>query len=163
MKNKIWNINVLLCQNTNQEVTQIDNVFNKLVVNKDNPYGKFEIITIMNAIGSTEKKIALYYFMELLDVKHPKVMYLCKSMIKRAPSSDSEFKTSLPGITQKNMKMKIDKCFFPQEGNYEVKVYKYDDNEIFDDNGLETKEIVDIIDEAHLVTVYPFLVSYTKI
>lgn len=52
---------------------------------------------------------------------------------------------------------------FPQEGNYEVKVYKYDDNEIFDDNGLETKQIVDIIDEAHLATVYPFLVLYTKI
>lgn len=163
MENKIWNINLLLCQNTNQDITKIDNVFNKLVVNKDKPYGKFEIITILNSIRSTESKIALYYFMELLDEKHPKVMYLCKSMIKRKTHNDSEMKTSMPGITQKNIRLEINKCLFPQAGNYEIKVYKYDDDEIIDDDELGTKEMVEMIDEEHLITVYPFLVKYTNV
>ena len=41
---KVWNINVLLCEKANDDVSTIENIFDKLVINKKNRRGNFTIV-----------------------------------------------------------------------------------------------------------------------
>ncbi len=52
--------------------------------------------------------------------------------------------------------IKSEECEFPKEGNYEIKVFKYNDDELSEN----TKEMLRYADDSHLVSIYHFKVIY---
>lgn len=160
---KIWNVNILLCRNANKEVSNIEDIFDTLIIDKEHKKANFTIVTILNSIESDEETFTLYYFIECIGKTENKVLYLFNSVISRYEGDCEKNLSSLCGISQKNSKMPIKNCFFPEEGSYEIKVYKYDGKQdtIRNSNGIvSTEEMLRYADVQHLVSVYPFRVQF---
>ena len=89
--------------------------------------------------------------------------YVCNSRHQRAQSEEEQAENEFPetrieGVTIKSTRFRISDFYFPGEGNYELMVYKYDDNDVQpvdrDNNG----DFMRFAEEEHLVAVYPFKV-----
>ena len=160
--NKIWNINLLLCREVNRNVSKIEGVFDKLVLNEKEE-ANFTIVTLLNSIKSDEEKFGLYYFLEQVNEdKDNLLLYLCSSINvreKNAEKKDANF-CSIEGFSHKNIVFEIENCSFPGEGIYEIKVYKYDNDDVVKvDDNVSTKDMVKYANDDHLVSVYSFEVE----
>ena len=155
--NKKWNINIMLCREADKEVSNIENIFDKLVI-KRNRRADFTIVTIMSSICSDEEQFGL--FIEYLDKDNGKnkLLYLCSSIYGR-DEQRTEL-SSVEGASNGISQIKIRDCEFPHEGYYEIKVYKYDDNEFSENCNEQTKEMLKYAEESHLVSIYSFKVAY---
>lgn len=168
MKNKKWCINVLLCEKCDNNIENINNIFNKLYINKENK-AHFDIVTIISGIGCDEKKFGLYYFIEQITKSVNKVAYLGNTIHysdtdeqNGASESDETYASSVEGAVFKTHRMSIGLCEFPEAGDYELKVFKFDNDEaeIIDSDHEEKAD--KFYNDEHLVTIYPFKVQRNK-
>ena len=81
---KIWNVNILLCRNANKEVSNIEDIFDTLIIDKEHKKANFTIVTILNSIESDEETFVLYYFIEYIGKTENKILYLFNSVISRS-------------------------------------------------------------------------------
>lgn len=160
--NKIWNINLLLCREVNRNVSKIEGVFDKLVLNEKEE-ANFTIVTLLNSIKSDEEKFGLYYFLEQVNEdKDNLLLYLCSSINVREKNAEKKDANlcSIEGFSHKNIVFEIENCSFPGEGIYEIKVYKYDNDDVVKvDDNVSTKDMVKYANDDHLVSVYSFEVE----
>ena len=160
--NKIWNINLLLCREVNRNVSKIEGVFDKLVLNEKEE-ANFTIVTLLNSIKSDEEKFGLYYFLEQVNEdKDNLLLYLCSSINVREKNDEKKDANlcSIEGFSHKNIVFEIENCSFPGEGIYEIKVYKYDTDDVVKvDDNISTKDMVKYANDDHLVSVYSFEVE----
>ena len=160
--NKIWNINLLLCREVNRNVSKIEGVFDKLVLNEKEE-ANFTIVTLLNSIKSDEEKFGLYYFLEQVNEdKDNLLLYLCSSINVREKNDEKKDANlcSIEGFSHKNIVFEIENCSFPGEGIYEIKVYKYDNDDVVKvDDNISTKDMVKYANDDHLVSVYSFEVE----
>lgn len=167
MVNKIWNINILLCGQCDDNVANINNIFDKLNVD-DNNQADFDIVTIMNAIGSDEEKFRLYYFVEKINDGKNMIAYIGSSLHKRSKgnlkSRDKKdfLAGSVEGTTFKTTVMRLRSCDFPGLGNYEIKVYKYDNDSVVELENDDIDVAKELAKDDHLVATYPFIVGRNK-
>ncbi len=162
MSDKRWNISTILCGECDKEITNIQNIFDILYIDDSNT-ASFNIVTFINAIRCDEQKFGLYYYIEKLEKKSCQMAYVCNSRHQRAQSEEEQAENEFPetrieGVTIKSTRFRISDFYFPGEGNYELMVYKYDDNDVQpvdrDNNG----DSMRFAEEEHLVAVYPFKV-----
>ena len=165
--NKVWNVNMLLCESTDKNVSEINNVFDTLIVNRESKQGGFTILTIVNAIKNELDTFGLYYFLEYIGNERGRVLYLGESISQKTDVHQiRKYKAlrrtyKLPSISQKIIKFKVENCVFPLEGEYAVKLYKYDGKEVIrQTEKYSTRDMLDRMDEDHLVSFYPFIVEY---
>lgn len=168
MINKNWCVNVLLCRECDKNIENINNIFNKLYIDEENK-ASFDIVTIISAIGCDEEQFGLYYFIEQLTETVNKVAYLGSTVHYRKKDahngvwkSEEDFASSVEGTTFKTHRMSIKSCEFPEVGEYELKVFKFDNDEakiIGEDHEDEASQFYD---DNHLITVYPFKVQKSK-
>lgn len=160
--NKIWNINLLLCREVNRNVSKIEGVFDKLVLNEKEE-ANFTIVTLLNSIKSDEEKFGLYYFLEQVNEdKDNLLLYLCSSINVREKNAEKKDANlcSIEGFSHKNIVFEIENCSFPGEGIYEIKVYKYDNDDVVKvGDNVSTKDMVKYANDDHLVSVYSFEVE----
>lgn len=157
--NKKWNINVMLCRKADEEVSNIENIFDKLVIKK-NRGADFTIVTVTSSICADEERFGLFYFIEYFDKDNErnKFLYLCSSIYGK-DEQRTEL-SSVEGASNGISQIRIRGCKFPNEGNYEIKVYKYDDDELSENYNKQAKEMLKYAEESHLVSVYSFKVEY---
>ena len=160
--NKIWNINLLLCREVNRNVSKIEGVFDKLVLNEKEE-ADFTIVTLLNSIKGDEEQFGLYYFLEKVNKdKNNLLLYLCSSINVREKDVEKKDANlcSIEGFSHKNIVFEIENCNFPGEGIYEIKVYKYDNDDVVKvDDNISTKDMAKYANEEHLVSVYSFEVE----
>lgn len=159
MSNKRWNINTILCGECDKDVVNVQNIFDVLYIDDSN-IASFNIVTFINSIKCDEQRFGLYYYIEKLEKNSCQVAYVCSSRHKREKNEENqeekEFsETTVEGVTVKSTRFKIDDFCFPGEGNYELMVYKYDDE---DAQPIDKNNSTKFTDEKKLVAVYPFKV-----
>ena len=155
---KRWNINAVMCREADEEICNICNIFNKLIVNEE-CVGAFTIVTFMNAIECDEEKFRLHYVMEKLD-DEKKAAYLGSTLQQNCGECKEEgTATSVDGVTSVSSRLVFRKFLFPGEGDYEIKIYKYDNEEAM---ALEVDEWIKKLDDEHLVSTYQFAVNKKK-
>ena len=162
MSDKRWNINTILCGECDKEITNIQNIFDILYIDESNT-ATFNIVTFINAMKCDEQKFGLYYYIEKLEQDSYQVAYLCNSRHQRVQNEEegdrTKFvKTRLDGVTIKSTRFRINDFCFPGEGNYELMVYKYDDEDVKAVNRENEDKSMNFANEEHLVAVYPFKV-----
>ncbi len=155
---KRWNINSFLCKQADDNITNIRNIFNKIEV-KNNDTASFCIITLLNAFQSDEKNFRLYYFIEQMG--EDKRAYVGNQSLTR----DTEMKKDSNGecvmaridsSVSVMLKAEIQNVYFPKTGQYELQVYKYDNEESVDIDNETPDEQSKWANENHLVATYPF-------
>lgn len=157
--NKIWNINTLLCRKTDTNVSNIKNIFDKLVIKK-NGKADFVIITIMSSIRSDEERFGLFYFIEYVSGSNRRlILYVGNSIFTKDKAEKERGISSVHGSSNEISQMEIRDCEFLEEGTYEIKIYKYDDDEL--DELLvakeeETEKMMKYAVDSHLASVYNF-------
>lgn len=162
MMNKRWNINTILCGECDKEIANIQNIFDILYVDESNT-ATFNIVTFINAMRCDEQKFGLYYYIEKLEKDSCQVAYVCNSRHRRAQGEERQEKVEFPetridGVTIRSTNFRINDFAFPGEGNYELMVYKYDDEDVKPVNRENSEESIGFAEEDHLVAVYPFKV-----
>jgi len=158
MIDKRWNVNILLCGECDKDVVNIKNVFNKIYVDENN-MAKFDIVTILNAIECDEEKFGLYYFIEQIDEK--KMAFIGDTIHYKDDEdsvSDERFCT-VRGVVSQADRMRINECEFPGIGNYEIRVYKYDNEEAIELEDDEEDSRMKYARDEKLVATYPFVVD----
>jgi len=165
MINKKWCINVLLCGKCDKNIENINNIFNKLYVNEENK-AHFDIVTILSGIGCDEKKFGLYYFIEQITKSGNKVAYLGSTIHysdideqDETFEGDETYASSVEGAVFKTHKISIGSCEFPEVGEYELKVFKFDNDEAEIIASDHEEKANKFYNDEHLITVYPFKVQ----
>lgn len=149
MKNsKKWNINILLCEECDERMENIKNIFNSLYTKKDGNV-HFDIVTIMNAINPDEERFGLYYFIEKVSKENSMISYVGGLVCDRIGGRDGYDSTC--GMER----MSVDLDSFPGLGQYEIKVFKHDGNDAKEISGDE-KEIKHYYNPDKLISTYPF-------
>lgn len=126
------NINVILCANSDEKVTKIENIFNVLKRQTDDKL-TFDIVTVINAFGGNGSKEA--FTLVYAFVKHENNN---NSQINIVDVESYEIKNEVDDITLKefntNMnrgqiysRKHIDNMYFPGAGQYELQIYKFND------------------------------------
>lgn len=154
--NKRWNINTFLCRKADLKVSNIEDIFDRLIIKK-NGKADFTIVTVMSSICSDEERFGLFYFIEYLDNENM-ILYLCNSIYEREKQNQETLVSSMNGTSSKISRIWIEECEFPKAGSYEIKVYKYNDDELSQNYSESTEEMLQYADESHLVSIYPFKV-----
>lgn len=165
--NKIWNINAILCEKTDSEITDIKNIFDTLRLKKGNT-AAFTIITFLNAIRSDEDKFGLYYFIERIpDEKEKNALrtYLGNTIyVKDKDVGKNRLGEKICGSAEhsvsKMVSEKIEGIDFPSAGQYELQVFKYDGDSVVDLENKSVEECEEWVDEEKLVSTYPFKVKF---
>lgn len=169
MNNKKWSVNILLCEECDENITNIKNIFDILYVDyKERLEASFDIVTIINAIKSDEKKFGLYYFIEKVKGQESQIAFLCHAIHKRTSealknSIGNNPKSTVEGVVFTTTRLKIRNCYFPGLGNYEIKVYKFDNDEAEEIENWDTEQCVKFAQEDHLVATYFFEVCMKNI
>lgn len=168
MINKKWCVNVLLCGKCDKSIENVNNIFNKLYINEENK-AHFDIVTIISAVGCDEKQFGLYYFIEQITKTVNKVAYLGSTIHYREENEDNDtmergetYASSVKGAVFKTHRMRIGSCEFPGVGEYELKVFKFDNDEMEIVDTEYEDEADKFYDDDHLITVYPFKVQKNK-
>lgn len=159
MSEKRWNISTILCGECDKEITNIQNIFDILYIDDSNR-ASFDIVTFINAMGCDEQRFGLYYYIEKLDKDSCQIVYVCNSRHQRAKNEVIQEKKEFPetrieGVTIKSTRFTIDDFYFLGEGNYELMVYKYDDEAA---EPVDKEDSMKFAEDQHLVAVYPFKV-----
>lgn len=162
MINKRWNINAILCGKCDKDIVDLQNIFDVLYVDENNT-ASFNIVTFISALGCDEQKFGLYYYIEKLEEGNEKVAYVCRSMHERkeeeSGGKESDYRRStVEGVTIKSTRFIIDEFCFPGEGNYELKVYKYDNDKVQSCETENDGSPMQFVKDDNLVTIYPFKV-----
>lgn len=162
MSEKKWNINILLCREVDENTVNIKEIFNKLYLDNKNR-ASFVIITLLNSILSDEKNFKLYYFLEKVEGNGSKITLLGSTLFTKVLNNNQtnkkNVKSYVGGLSNAITHMSIDDCEFIGPGNYEIKIYKFDneDEKNFGDlNDASNEEILEYANDEHLVSVYPF-------
>ena len=164
MVNKKWNINVLLCEECDKNVRNIRNVIDIINIGESN-MASFDIVTIVSAVGCDEKQFGLYYFLEKLDEENSRMAFIGSSLHVKYEDGKSSNRengerqiTSVEGQTFMTSRIRIDECQFPGEGHYELKVYKFDDDEAKEVESGDSAAAIEFMEDSHLATTYVFKV-----
>lgn len=162
MSEKKWNINMLLCREVDENTVNIKEIFNKLYLDNKNR-ASFVIITLLNAISSDEKNFKLYYFLEKVEGNGSKITLLGSTqftkMLNNNQVNKKNVKTYVKGLSNAITHMRIDECEFIGPGNYEIKIYKFDNEDekkIADLDDASDEKLLAYANDEHLVSVYPF-------
>lgn len=158
---KRWNINSFLCESADENVTNIKNIFDTLRVKK-NGSTSFTIVTILNGFQCDESNFRLYYFIEQMG--NDKMAYLGNSYFEReAGEKQNCNENKKMGRVEESVSMMIKAevlhMDFPASGQYELQVYKYDNEEAEDIDGRDPEEQGKWSELEHLVATYPFGVN----
>lgn len=160
---KNWNFNILLCRKADENITGIENIFNKLETNDDDR-ASFMMVMLMNAIGCDEDRFAIHFFVEKLEKKRKRIAYLCSSFYQKTDESEDSFSCDVPGTTDVDgtaydtTRFVFKNWYFPGAGDYIIKAYKYDNDDAVSIKGKSKKEILDYAKLDHLVSTYIFKV-----
>lgn len=162
MINKRWNINAILCGECDKEIVNIQNIFDVLYIDENNT-ATFSIVTFINAMRCNEQKFGLYYYIEKLEKDNYQIAYVCNSRHHREQNEEEQEEVELPetridSVTIKATRFKINDFLFPGEGNYELMVYKYDNDDVKPVNRADNEDSMRFTNEENLVAVYPFKV-----
>lgn len=160
MVNKKWSINILLCGECDEDISNITNIFDKLYIDENNK-ASFDIVTIANAIGCDEKKFGLYYYIERLTNTVNQIAFAGSTLYYKDEDDEKEevtenFVSTIEGAAFKTNRMRISSCEFPGLGKYEIKVYKYDNE---DAEEIDEDRADEFCADDHLVALYPFKVE----
>lgn len=158
---KRWNINSFLCEAADKDVTNIKRIFDTLRIKK-NGSASFTIVTLLNALKSDESIFRLYYFIEQLSGGSR--AYLGNTCFKKdedakRDSSGNKVLGSVEESVSVMLKAELEDIDFPESGQYELQVYKYDNEEAEDINNKTPEECESWAQKEHLVATYPFSVN----
>lgn len=162
MVNKKWNINVILCEECDKNIRNIRNIFDIINVDESNT-ASFDIVTIVSAIGCDEKQFGLYYFLEKLEKENSMLAFIGSSVHVKCEGGKGKGNvegqiTSVEGQTFMTSRIRVDECEFPGEGHYELKVYKFDDDEAKEVKSGDSETGSEFMKDSNLVTTYVFQV-----
>lgn len=122
------NINVILCANSDEKVTNIENIFNVLK-RQANDRQTFDIITVINAIGVDESSetFTLVYAFVKQDDKSSQINIADVASFEIKNEFNDEF-SKYSNISQGQMysRIHIDNRYFPGAGQYELQIYKFE-------------------------------------
>lgn len=122
------NINVILCANSDEKVTNIENIFNVLK-RQANDRQTFDIVTVINAIGVDESSetFTLVYAFVKHDDKSLQINIADVASFEIKNEFNDEF-SKYSNISQGQMysRTHIDNMYFPGIGEYELQVYKFE-------------------------------------
>lgn len=158
---EIININVLLCEDCDESLTHINNVFNNIV--QEGKEVSFNIVSIISTIEYTKSRFSLHYF--LVDMKTDEVSHIGDIAFDRETGENTEkeaevLKSIVENASQTSAVLRVDSFEFPNYGAYELLVYKYEGEET--DKAIElarTKNAHDLRKKENLVTTYEFMVK----
>ncbi len=147
------NINLLLCEKADDQVRNINNIFDKIIFTNRNKNISFEILTIINQLDEESKEFILLYFIEECNEGEERlVLYLGQSSHKTEGKRNNLHYHSISRFI-------VDNCSFPEEGDYEVKVYMQR-KELIEIKEENTETMLKYANEDNLVATCPFKVEY---
>ena len=140
------NINILLCEKCDADMSNIYNIFDTIRIDEEKK-ASFSIVTQISGFGKKYNKWGLFFFIE--KAKEEKIQgsysYLGRVIIEKG----QEVKRSSCGhvqlssqdeVFQELFPFDLKQVYFPGAGNYEIQVYLYEDEEIPDEEQMKIKE-----------------------
>lgn len=161
MKEK-WNVNVVLCEQCDEDVENIQKIFNKITVRNTTP--PFYIVTFINGIG-VGNCLELFYCIDKVDTAHPKRAYAGKVKFDRKKeaahfSDGSEKKGTVENCCIDMFRSRVSELKFPGGGEYELKVYGFTDREEVNEiDNMDWKERRSKFTDDNLFATYPFKID----
>lgn len=158
---KRWNINSFLCEKVDDDITNIKNIFDTVTIKKDKRTN-FYIVTLLNAFESDEKSFRLYYFLQFMeegDIAYLGNHYLRKGAEVKKNKAGEPMKARIEKSVSTMLKAEIENVNFPKSGQYELQVYKYDNDDAEDIDDKSSEEQYNFANEDHLISTYPFNVK----
>lgn len=146
-----------MCEECDESISNIRNIFDTIYINpKERSEASFDIVTIANAIKSDEEKFGLYYFIEKVEGRKSQIAFLNHAIFKRSEEAAKNSignipKSTVEGAVFTTSRLQIRNCYLPGPGDYEIKVYKFDNDEVEDIKEFDTKQCVKFAQEDHLV------------
>lgn len=153
MENKNININLLLCEKADDQVRNIDNIFDTVIFRKGDNKVSYEVLTIINQLDEEPKEFLLLYFIEGCNDKEDRpVLYLGRCLHRTEGKKGNLHHHSISRFI-------VDNCSFPEEGDYEVKAYMQP-KELINIKEENTGTMLKYANEDNLVATCPFKVEY---
>lgn len=155
---KIMNVALLLCAEYDEELMNIDGIFN--VIKMEDGRASFTVVTVINNIEYPVDKFVLLLF--IINVKEEKQIYIGLEQFEKKPASEdgSELKSSIFSNTAHHIsKMDVENIEFLSSGAHQFLVYKYEGDDVDRVKKMvqERKEH-ELADDNNLIATYEFTV-----
>ncbi len=157
------NINIILCERTDDTITNINNIFDTITTDKDGKVS-FTTVVFINTIEEYYKKLGLYFYIEKVDAG--KITYL--GSLEYASQEGKQFSNgeteygSRPHSNQSISTFDVVDFNMLGAGSYEMQVYKYTDEEVVNLADKELEECIEFATDDKLVATYAFFVEDYK-
>lgn len=156
---KIMNVALLLCAEYDEELMNIDGIFN--VIKMEDGRASFTVVTVINNIEYPVDRFVLLLF--IVNVKEEKQLYIGSEQFEKKPELEdgSELKSSIFSDTAHHIsKMDVENIKFLSSGEHQFLVYKYEQDDIDRVNKMlqEGKEY-ELADDNNLIATYEFTVT----
>lgn len=153
------NVNVLLCENCDESIQNLQNIFNAVTLDFDKKVS-FYVVTILNGINLAYDKMKFLYYIQKVDPEKPKRRFLYSMTVTRRESTEDDNREPRHSM-EKNVLYESTKYYakdiiFPEAGEYEVAVFMYKDEEIQD---LEKLNIKEMANSEKLIAIKGFVVK----
>lgn len=157
------NINVILCDQVDDSLTNITNIIDVVTLNEES-MATITAVIFINGIEWMVNKFTLYFFVEKLDPDGNKMAYIGNSEfqtlegVKKRSNGSDEFGSRMNN-SQSISEMKFENMYFPGPGAYELQIYKYENEEIVDLSNKSNEECIKYANSNNLVSAYAFEVK----
>lgn len=152
------NINVILCEKIDDSLKNITNISDVISMD-ENENISFTAVVFINGIEWEVEKFGLYYF--LVNVDSNKIAFIGSSDFindkeeKKRSNGSSEYSkhnNSAQAITD----MRFEELYVPGKGNYELQIYKYENDEIVDLSNEDMSKCIQYAKDEKIVSSYAF-------
>lgn len=152
------NVNIILCEKIDSDLKNITNIFD-VVKMDDNNNISFTAVVFINGIEWQVDEFVLYFF--LVNVDENKMALLGASEFlndkeNKFRSNGSQEVSNHPNCGQSISHMQFEDIFVPEKGNYELQVYKYENEKAIDLSDEESTSGIEYAKDENLVCSYAF-------
>ncbi len=159
--NEKWNINVVLCKYCDEETGNVQQIFNKIKMDKD-VTPPFYMVTFINGLN-VGNQLALFYCIDKIEAgSQIKRAHAGKIRLERKVDATNSSNNTIENNTVENgyidmVSSRINGIKFPGLGAYELKVYGFTDKtEIARVDQMDNKKRDNEFTNEHLFATYPF-------
>lgn len=158
------NINVILCEMADANISNISNIFDTITMKADNTIS-FTSVVFVNGIEWDFTRFTLHFYLEKVD--EDLITYLGSVEFDNDRSNDEntvntnknnhligKYNHSSHTISD----MRYDNLYVPGPGSYELHVYRYNEDENVDLTEMDLSVCIEYAKDEKIVAVYPFRV-----